>query len=497
MYTPTPPVYLSAAASAARARNGKLFLISLLMAVTACGEDTDATTIAAPETELSPSERFAEVIGQFDLRPLPGIPYPVGNRHNPERIALGKLLFFDPILGGESAPHIKEAAGEDPYRFRANDMACATCHHPDFGFADGRRLSAGVGGAQFSATDLGPSRVAPGVSLVTGEALGIVPRNAPSILNTAFNGLASTTPTVESFMFLDGRVTEGLEAQAILPITSRDEMAGDAYGEEVAQDSVTARIRSIPEYVARFTQAFAGEVVGGDDITIEHIGRAIAAYERELITPDSRYDRFVSGRFDEFTDEEKLGFELFFGQGLCGDCHGGPMLSDFSMRVVGASDDYESIHPGFQGKNGEGGDFGRFHADPVAFADQKYAFRTTTIRMVEHTGPYFHSGSARTLRETVEFYNRGGRGPDDISDETLAAHGVTRDPSVQPLGLTPEEIDAIVAFMRTTTAEVRPGPSGMDLTSVPARVPSGLVPPGIATPAGPGPFPSPGREPSR
>ena len=466
-----------------RKRGGWLAVVVAASALVGC----DSGETSGPEPEPQ-ADQFQEIIQAFGLAPLPGIPYPDDNRHNPERIALGKLLFFDPILGGESAPWLKEAAGEDPYRFRANDMACATCHHPTLGFADGRRLSAGVSGAQFSGMDLGPARVAPGTSIVTGDPIGIVPRNAPTIFNTAFNGLESPTPQAASFMFHDGRVRGGLEEQAVLPITSRDEMAGDAYSSEVAQDSVVARLRAIPEYVARFAQAFAGEITEAQDIEIGHLGRALAAYEREIVTPDSRYDRFLSGEYDQFDDVEKKGFELFFGKGLCGDCHSGPMLSDFTMRVQGVGDDYESIHPGFLGKNGEGGDFGRFHADPVAFAGQKFAFRTLTVRMVEHTGPYFHSGSARTLHEVVEFYNRGGLGPDDISDETLASVGVVRDASIRPLGLTPDEVDALVAFMRTTTANVQPGPSGFDLVSVPERVPSGLMPPGMPTPAGPGPF---------
>ena len=462
-------------------RQAAALLLPLVIALAACGED-------APVALDDPSARFVQIIADFDLEPLPPIPYPANNMFNAERIALGQLLFFDPILGGESAPWVKQAAQKDPYRFRGNDMACATCHFPDLGFGDQRRLFAGVGGAQFSRTDLGRQREVPGVSIVTGNPIGTGARNSPTILNTAFNGQNSITPTAESFQFVDGRVTTGLEAQAILPITDRDEMAGDAYTDgqtSTGQDSVRNRIRAIPEYVDRFRQAFTGEVAAGGDIGIDHIGRAIAAFEREIITPDSRYDQFVTGAFDAFTDIEKDGFELFFGKGQCGDCHAGPMLSDYTMRVQGIGDGYS---PGFGGKNGQGGDFGRFHADPVQFADQKYAFRTLTIRNVEVTGPYFHSGSARTLRETVDFYNRGGQGADDISDAVLAAAGVQRDASIRPLALTPGEIDAILSFMLTTTAGVRPGPSGLDLTAVPQRVPSGLVPPGVPTPDGPGPF---------
>ena len=459
-------------------------LIAVLPLLSGCSGGDEGPAAVAPDEVQSR-------IDEFGLSLVPAVPYPEDNPFHAERIALGQLLFFDPILGGESAPWVKVAAGEDPYRFRENDVACATCHFPGFAFADGRRLGAGVGGAQFGDMDLGPMRVVPGRSIVTGEPVGAEPRNSPTVLNAACNGRGTAAPVADSFQFMDGRVTGGLEEQAILPITSRDEMAGDAYGTTSAaaiQDSLTGRIRGIPEYVERFRQAFAGEILTAGDIQIAHVGRAIAAFERELVTPGSRYDRFIAGDREVYDDMETRGFELFFGKALCGDCHAGPMLSDFTFRVQGVGDDYESILPGFGGKSGDGHDFGRFHANPIEFAGQKYAFRVMTIRNVELTAPYFHSGSAGTLREAVEFYNRGGLGAGDVPEEELAAAGATRDPSIQPLGLSDSEIDAIVAFMKTTTAPVQQGPLGVDLAGVPRRVPSGLVPPGVPTPPGDGPF---------
>ena len=210
------------------------------------------------------------------------------------------------------------------------------------------------------------------------------------------------------------------------------------------------------------------------DLTIDHYARAMASYERELVTPGSRYDQFVSGDRNALTEQERDGFRLFFGKGLCGDCHAGPMLSDYSMRIQGVGDGYEDIAPGFEGKSGDGRDLGRFHADPERFAADQYAFRTLTVRNVDVTAPFFHSGSAATLEDVVDFYNRGGLGAHDISDEALAAAGVQRDPSIRPLGLTDAEVDAIVAFMLSTSAPVRLGPGGMDLTSVPHRVPERL-----------------------
>jgi hypothetical protein len=166
------------------------------------------------------------------------------------------------------------------------------------------------------------------------------------------------------------------------------------------------------------------------------------------------------------------------------------MLSDYTFRCQGVGDAYDRVLPGFRGKNGEGSDWGLFHGNPeiARFGEGKFQFRVMTIRNIELTAPYFHSGSARTLRETVEFYNRGGLGPEDIPTEVLDAAGAVRDPSIRPLNLSNDEIDAIVAFMKTTTGRVKPGPGGMDLTKPPERVPSGLVPPGVPTPDGPGPF---------
>lgn len=153
------------------------------------------------------------LIRSFDLQTLGAIPYPPDNPPRQKRIELGRLVFFDPILGGEK------------------NVACGTCHHPDFAFADFRQFSAGTSGV-----GLGPDRV---------------------VSHSAITGNESGQSSHLGFQFLDGRVN-GLEAQAIKPITSRVEMRGDAYpgtnqeAAAAALDSVIARLRSIPEYVQLF-----------------------------------------------------------------------------------------------------------------------------------------------------------------------------------------------------------------------------------------------------
>ena len=140
---------------------------------------------------------------RFDLQTLGAIPYPPDNPARPERIELGRLLFFDPILSGEK------------------DVACGTCHHPDFAFADRRQFGAGASGV-----GLGPSRLL-SRSSVTGDAINLEPRNTPTVFNVGFNGDETGVPSHLGIQFLDGRVN-GLEKQALKPITSRVEMRGDA-----------------------------------------------------------------------------------------------------------------------------------------------------------------------------------------------------------------------------------------------------------------------------
>lgn len=186
---------------------------------------------------------------------------------------LGWLLFWDPILSG------------------SRDTACASCHHPDFAYADGRELSRGTG-----AVGIGPDRTDR-----SGGAIPIVRRNSPTILNTAFNGVgggrgrgrrggaieallnsdavlnADSVNAERAPMFWDNRV-RSLEAQALEPIKAFEEMRGSAYAADHALETVVARLKQIPGYVDLFTQAF-GET---EPITAEHIGQAIAAFERTL-----------------------------------------------------------------------------------------------------------------------------------------------------------------------------------------------------------------------
>src|SRR5687768_6945023 len=192
--------------------------LSLLLVVCGCGDTPAGPAGSGPDDHLR---------GRFDLRALGSIPQPPDDPPSAARVALGRLLFFDPILGGEM------------------DVSCGTCHHPSLAFADGRQFSVGAGG-----TGLGPGRIA-SASSITGLPIGVEPRNAQTIFNAAFNADAAGSPSPLGLQFWDGRAI-GLEEQARIPIMSRTEMAGDAYPAEVARDSVVARLRGVDEYVELF-----------------------------------------------------------------------------------------------------------------------------------------------------------------------------------------------------------------------------------------------------
>lgn len=386
-----------------------------------------------------------ELVERFNLETLPEIPYPPDNQYNPDRIELGRLLFYDPILSGEQR------------------STCGTCHHPAFAFGDDLDLPVGVSDSKV----IGPGRELIGPSKVTGDDIELTPRNSPTIFNVAFNSDTLGRINHLGVTFWDGRA-KGLEAQAKLPPTSRAEMRGDRWSPMAAILFITTALNRNENYVELFKKAFPKEAKEFEDgvrqiFIDEHMyARAIAAFERELVTRNSAYDRFIKGQSDALTDQQKLGLELFFTKGKCGDCHTGPMLSDFKFHVVG-------VPTNGPGKNViPGDDCGReeFTKQP----SDRYAFRTPTIRNVSLTPPYMHNGILETLHDVMKFYNEGSHPRHHALLEDNLLHASVR----EPLGLTDEEIDAIVAFMESL--EDNGTLLNPKLLEVPSEVPSGLEP---------------------
>ncbi len=340
------------------------------------------------------------------------VPVPKDNPMTKEKISLGKLLFFDPILSGNK------------------DVACATCHHPEYGFTESLEVSIGVNGH-----GLGQNR-----SFNQSNDIPFVKRNSQTILNTAFNGLTNQDPNVgeKAPMFWDLRV-KSLENQALEPIKAFEEMRGHTYEKEVALENVVTRLEQIKEYRKLFKLAFGG----GNSINQQNLGRAIASYERTLTGTNSRFDKYMRGDFSALSGNELEGMNLFLKDG-CSKCHRGPMFSDFLTHVMGVADQEKLKQPddGFE---------------------KKYAFRTPSLRNLRFTYPYMHNGKLKSLENVLEFYEdlSGGK----IANPTIKPAQI--DPLTDKLMVDFKDIALIIEFLNTLNDEK------FD-RSIPDKVPSGL-----------------------
>jgi cytochrome c peroxidase len=337
---------------------------------------------------------------------------PTDNPNSPEKIALGKLLFYDPLLSGNK------------------DVACATCHHPENGYAEFRDLSIGVNGKGF-----GSQRV-----FNEPNEIPLVKRNAHTILNTAFNGINiyNQYDPKAAPMFWDVR-SNSLEEQALEPIKSFEEMRGPHYSEAEILAEVVQRLKNIPAYQQLFKEVFEERPA----INSNNIGKAIAAFERTLVTNNSRFDQYMRGDDNAISLAEKDGFELFKKAG-CANCHNGPMFSDFKIHVLGVPENEKLLEPdsGFE---------------------STYGFRTPTLRNLRFTAPYMHNGSLTNLERVLEFY-------EDIAfgkERNPAVPKEQYDSLVNELSLRVKDMAPIISFLNTLNER------DFD-KSIPESVPSGL-----------------------
>ncbi len=358
--------------------------------------------IACQDEGIVPIENPQEFISALPEN----VAHPSNNPYSLEKAELGRLLYWDPVLSG------------------TKDVACVSCHHPDFGYADGLDFSQGVGG-----NGLGPNRIN-GVK---------TKRNAPTVLNTAFNGIDNLglyTPE-SSPMFWDNRA-QSLEGQALLPMLSKEEMRGEAIAENAIIDTIIQRLNAIPEYVTKFEQVF-----GSNEINQTRILAAIATFERGIIANNSRFDQYMRGNANALSNLEVDGMNAFIQVG-CADCHGGPMFSDYELHTIGVPENGTPPDPGATGN---------------------FDFRTPTLRNLNVTGPYMHNGVFATLEEVMEFYEEVAEGDNDLLNANLTQNQL--DEEMQDLELDGDQIDAIIAFMNALNDD------DFDKT-IPSNVPSGL-----------------------
>ena len=338
---------------------------------------------------------------------------PAGNPTDPAKVELGRLLFWDPILSG------------------GKDVACATCHHPDFGYAEPLDVSVGVKGV-----GLGPNR-----RFQPASTIPFVKRNSQSILNTAFNGMdpSGHYDPAKAPMFWDLRAVS-LETQALEPIKSFEEMRGDGYSETDALDQVVGRLAKVSEYRTLFRNAFGGS----EPVTAANLGKALAAFQRNLVANNAPFDRYMRGDLSAMTSQQLSGMERFDRAG-CANCHSGPMFSDFKAHVLGVPDNAKL-------------------AQSDAGAAGAYAFRTPSLRNLRYTAPYMHNGALSSLQDVLRFYNGAGRRPRNPN-----VRGDMLDPLLRQLNVG-RSFD-IIEFLGALNDD------GFD-KRIPSRVPSGLHPGG-------------------
>jgi cytochrome c peroxidase len=267
----------------------------------------------------------------------------------------------------------------DPRLSGSNWISCASCHNPSRGWSDG--LPTGIG-----------------------HGMQVLKRATPALLNCGFN----TT------LMWDGRAPS-LEEQALGPIAAEAEMNQDLPG-------LVRKLSAIPGYLPMFEAAYTGE-----GISEKTIGKAIAAYERTILSGESPFDRWRKGDARAVDASVKRGFAVFEGKGKCVKCHEGFNFTDNGFHNLG-----------LRNTGGEE-DVGRFAQRPVKVAYG--AFRTPTLRDVELTSPYMHNGIYGTLEEVVEHYDRGGDVTENLS------------PNMTPLGLSEREKADLVSFMKSLTGK--------------------------------------------
>jgi len=364
-------------------RNIKHFLniCGLLLITVSCGNTEKNDYIAVVDLEK--------------YIPLPkNVKSPEDNPSTPEKIRLGKLLFFDPILSGNK------------------DVSCATCHHPENGYAEFRDISIGVNGKGF-----GSKRV-----FRTPNDIPFVKRNAHTILNTAYNGinLDGLYDPEKAPMFWDSRV-KSLEKQALEPIKALEEMKGHRYSEENILEEIVNRLKKIPEYQNLFEIAFDKK----NAIDSTNLSKAIAAFERSLVTNNSRFDQYLLGDEKALSLSEKEGFKLFKKVG-CANCHNGPMFSDYKMHVLGLdeNDKLETPDDGF---------------------NKEFSFRTPSLRNLRFTAPYMHNGSMQTLQKVLEFYEDIASG--NSKNPNVSNHQL--DSLVKKINIKVKDMAPIISFLNT------------------------------------------------
>lgn len=368
-----------------RRSSRKLCLLGLLALVSSGGVSADAplalSSSCPPGFELTDDNacELRTLYQNYDSMHYAGVGGPrtglpkARDGFSPQQIDLGRYLFFDPLLSGD------------------NSVSCASCHHPDLGFTDGRPRSKGIGGAE-------------------------VRRAAPTLWNVAF---------LNAF-FWDARASS-LEEQMQGPLYDTKEMG-------TSPGTLLAEIGGNETYRALFREAFPGRA---GEPSLDMIYTAIAAFQTSLISLNSRYDRYAHGYHDALNDDEKAGMNVFRSfVARCAECHTPPLFTNQQVAVIGVRDpDGLAFDAGAESVTGNAGLRG--------------GFKVPSLRNIARTAPYMHSGTFSTLRDAAEFYTLGrGHAIPDEEKNRMTVHWHIWEPN-----LTDRELDRLVDFLATLTDE--------------------------------------------
>src|SRR5229473_4481067 len=379
-----------------------LLLLSHSCAVLAAPAPSEDTGVGPPPA-LAP--------GQAPPLPVAG---PLAEPRSLNQVGLPAVLTKWVISPPNSRTPARAALGQKLFfdaRLSANGtVACATCHNPARAFTDGRPTSIGIHGR-------------------------VGQRNAPTILNALYN----------KHQFWDGRVNT-LEQQAAFPITNPFEMGSASIGDAVS------KIASDTNYQTQFMQAF------GRGVNEQDMLRAIATYERTLVSFDSPFDHFIAGDANAIGDSAKRGWELFNTKARCHLCHAltederdVTVFTDNEFHNIGIGIIRHHVAPLARRAERDLAQGHLEHIDAAAITSEMSvlgrflitkrqsdiaSFKTPDLRNILVTGPYFHDGSMQTLWDVMDHYNKG----DGVTDPCL-------DKKMQPLALTESEIDDVVALL--------------------------------------------------
>lgn len=314
------------------------------------------------------------VVNFQDIGVLPKMQYPEDNPYSEDKEYLGKVLFFDPRLSV------------------SKQIACASCHDPEFAWADGRRVSYGHNRKQGK-------------------------RNSMTIINVGY---------YKNSFFWDGRA-ESLEEQIKFPLKDPLEMH--------SSDSISvSNIKDIEGYKILFEKAF-----GSNEINYRRIKKAIATFERSITSGNTKFDVFISGKKEVYSDKEVLGLHLFRTKARCINCHNTPLFSDSQHHNEGLvyyKRKYE--------------DLGRYNHTKKA--EDVGKMRTPSLREVSRTAPYMHNGLFPHLKGVINMYDAGmvhmKKTPKYENDSLFPVTSKL----LKPLGLTQLEKEALEAFLETLSS---------------------------------------------